>query len=207
MATQEKPNWSIEGDYYQACSCDYGCPCQFQAPPTKGFCADISVWTVDKGNLGDVTLDGTAFGVSARWPEALHLGNGTAMVYIDERANQQQRDAILSIVSGQAGGLPFSIIATITPNILGVEYVPIDIQGSGIKKNIKMGDKVWAAFDSIKNPVTGDPESANVIHGTGFFFKEGQVVAATECRSELGGDLQFSYPDAAGYIARVNLPY
>ena len=207
MANQSTTKWSIEGDYYQACSCDYGCPCQFQAPPTLGFCADVSVWTIDKGNVGDVSLDGMAFGVSARWPEALHKGNGTAVVFIDERTNQQQRDAILTIVSGEAGGLPFEIIAKITPNILGVGYVPFDIQGSGNKKSIRMGDKVGAAFDSIKNPVTGDPESVSVTHGTGFFFKDGDVVAATECRSELGGDLEFSYPNRAGYIARVNLPY
>ena len=207
MATQNTAKWTIEGDYYQACSCDYGCPCQFQAPPTQGFCADVSVWTVDKGSLGDVSLDGTAFGVSAWWPEALHKGNGTAMVFIDERANEQQREAILTIVSRKAGGLPFEIIAQITPNIVGVEFVPFDIQGSGNKKSIKMGDKVAAAFDSIKNPVTGVPESASVTHGTGFFFKEGDVVAATLCRSELGGKLEFSYPDKAGYIARVNLPY
>jgi hypothetical protein len=113
-------------------------------------------------------------------------------------------------VSGQAGGLPFAIIATITPNILGVEYVPFDIEGSGNKKSIKMGDKVSVAFDSIKsikNSVAGVPDSVSVTHGSGFFFKERDVVSATECRSELGGDLEFSYFDAAGYIARVNLPY
>lgn len=43
MATQNTAKWTIEGDYYQTCSCDYGCPCQFQAPPTQGFCADVSV--------------------------------------------------------------------------------------------------------------------------------------------------------------------
>lgn len=113
----------------------------------------------------------------------------------------------MSIVSGQAGGLPFSIIAEITPNIVGAEFVPFEIEGSGRRRSVKMGDKVSAAFDTIKNPVTGEPETPTVIHGSGFFFKEGDVVAATECRSELDGELKFSYPDKAGYIARVNLPY
>ena len=207
MATQTAAKWAIEGDYYQACSCDYGCPCQFQAPPIQGFCADISVWTVDKGHHEGVSLDGLAFGVSARWPEALHKGNGTAFVFVDERANEEQRGAIMSIVSGQSGGLPFEIIAKITPNIVGAEFVPIEIEGSGSKKTVKMGDKVSAAFDTIKNPVTGEPETPTVVHGSGFFFKEGDVVAATECLSELGGELEFSYPDKAGYIAHVNLPY
>ena len=207
MANQSTTKWSIEGDYYQACSCDYGCPCQFQAPPTLGFCADVSVWTIDKGNVGDVSLDGMAFGVSARWPEALHKGNGTAVVFIDERTNQQQRDAILTIVSGEAGGLPFEIIAQDNSQYSRSRVRTVRYPRFRKQKNIRMGDKVGAAFDSIKNPVTGDPESVSVTHGTGFFFKDGDVVAATECRSELGGDLEFSYPDKAGYIAWVNLPY
>ncbi len=207
MATETKTKWAIVGDYYQACSCDYGCPCQFQAPPTQGYCADVSVWTIDEGHHEGVSLDGLAFGVSARWPEALHKGNGTAFVFVDERANEDQRNAIMAIVSGQSGGLPFEIIAKITPNIVGAEFVPFDIQGSGNKKSIKMGEKVAAAFDTIKNPATGEPEVPTVVHESGFFFKNGVAVAATECRSELGGELEFSCPDKAGYIARVNLPY
>ena len=34
MTTGAKVKWTMEADYLQACNCDYGCPCEFQAPPT-----------------------------------------------------------------------------------------------------------------------------------------------------------------------------
>jgi len=52
----------------------------------------------DRTNAG---LDGLCFGVAARWPEALHLGNGAAVPYFDERANQAQRDALMQILTGR----------------------------------------------------------------------------------------------------------
>ena len=27
-------SWVFDADYLQACNCDYGCPCEFSAPPT-----------------------------------------------------------------------------------------------------------------------------------------------------------------------------
>jgi len=37
--------WLFEADYLQACNCEYGCPCEFQAPPSSGFCAGVGAWT------------------------------------------------------------------------------------------------------------------------------------------------------------------
>ncbi len=70
MTTDAQVKWRIDGDYFQACSCDWGCPCEFEAPPTQGFCEDVSVWRINQGNYGDVSLDGLCFGVAARWPQA-----------------------------------------------------------------------------------------------------------------------------------------
>src|SRR5215204_3138669 len=30
--------WSLEADYFTACNCDWGCPCNFNARPTEGRC-------------------------------------------------------------------------------------------------------------------------------------------------------------------------
>src|SRR5712691_2788879 len=36
MAIQQQVKWTIEADCLLACNCDYGCPCEFDAPPTQG---------------------------------------------------------------------------------------------------------------------------------------------------------------------------
>src|ERR1700743_867340 len=73
MSNQTK--WNIEADFVQACNCDYGCPCEFSAPPTKGFCEGMGAWHITRGAYGNVKLDGLGVGFAARWPKAIHEGN------------------------------------------------------------------------------------------------------------------------------------
>ncbi len=32
------PTWRMSGELLSACNCDWGCPCNFDAPPTYGHC-------------------------------------------------------------------------------------------------------------------------------------------------------------------------
>src|SRR5215471_13125876 len=107
QAMNDRVKWSLEADFIQACNCDYGCPCEFSAPPTRGFCEGVGAWRINKGNYGDVKLDGLGAGFIARWPKAIHEGNGTASMLFDERANPKQREALVQICTGKAGGSPF----------------------------------------------------------------------------------------------------
>src|SRR5439155_26906310 len=107
-----------EADYLQACNCDYGCPCEFEAPPTQGFCQGIGAWRINRGTYGDVSLDGLGFAGALKTPAAMHLGNGTLQVFVDEKATPQQREAILMIGSGKAGGMPFEAFQMIFTNML-----------------------------------------------------------------------------------------
>lgn len=194
--------WEMEADYLQACSCDYGCPCEFEAPPTQGFCEGMGTWHINKGSYGDVPLDGLSIAFSARWPEAIHLGNGTATVFIDEKANDEQRDALVQIASGQAGGMPFEVIAQ-TLTEVDVQYAPFEVNINGLNSSAKIGDAVSMAFEPVKNPVSGDEEQIRIEHGTGFLFKGADVVSNKECVSKLDGVLNFSWPDKAGFVTQI----
>ena len=143
------------------------------------------------------------FGVAARWPGPLHEGNGTAVPYFDERANEQQRDALLKIITGQAKGTgPFEIVITTLSNVLEPQYVPFHFDLQGKNSSARMGDTASVAFEPIKNPVTGEPEGIRIVHDSGFFFKEADVVSAKEMRSTFG-ELNFSWPNKAGFVAKI----
>ena len=101
--------WFFDADYLQACNCDYGCPCEFSAPPTTGFCHGLGVWKIDRGKYDELSLDGLGLGFAAKWPKAIHEGHGTVCLFVDEKASAEQREALLDIGSGKAGGLPFEI--------------------------------------------------------------------------------------------------
>jgi hypothetical protein len=195
--------WSFEADFLQACSCDYGCPCEFSAPPTRGFCEGTGVWSIIKGSYGEVPLNGLAIAFAAHWPKAIHEGNGTLALFIDERATTQQREAILTICSGQAGGLPFEILATTFSKILDPIFAPIQVNMNGRDSSARIGDALNVAMEPIKNPVTKEPESVRVEHSTGFIFKSAEAVSGKECRVHVPG-LNFSWPDKAGFVTRVN---
>ena len=201
--TTPQTKWSFEADFLQACNCDYGCPCEFSAPPTRGFCEGTGAWRIIKGSYGDVPLDGLAVAFAANWPKAIHEGNGTLALFIDERANAQQREAILTICSGQAGGLPFEILATTFSKVLDPIFAPIRFDLNGRNSSMRIGDALSIALEPIKNPVTKEPESVRIEHATGFIFKSAEAVSGKECRVNVPG-LSFSWPDKAGFVTRVN---
>jgi hypothetical protein len=197
------PKWFFDADYLQTCNCDYGCPCEFAAPPTDGFCEGMGVWKIDKGKYDDVSLDGTGLAFAAKWPGAIHQGNGKLCVFVDERASEQQRNALLQIASGNAGGLPFEILAQTITTLLEPQFVRFDVNIDGLKSTARLGESFRIALESIRNPVTGEPEQVTVNHGTGFIFKTAECASAKEGSVALG-DWKFSYPDKAGFVARIH---
>ena len=202
MSATAKTKWSIEADYVQACNCDYGCPCEFEARPTMGFCDGMGAWRINRGRHGDLSLDGLAIGFVAHWPGALHEGNGTLALFFEQKANPKQREALMKIATGQEGGMPFEIIAKTISKLLDPQYVAFDFNINGQNSGVRMGPAVTLSFEPIKNPVSGDPESIRVEHASGFLFKTADVVSAKEGRAKVG-ELNFDYPNKAGFVSQV----
>jgi hypothetical protein len=123
--------WHIHGDYLLGCNCDYGCPCNFNAPPTKGFCEGAIGFRVEDGAYNGVRLDGLSTFIGVKWPGAIHEGNGTASIYIDEKASAEQRDALIKIISGEAGKLRL-VITSVWPSR------PSAIRYPGLKRTQKL---------------------------------------------------------------------
>ena len=203
MKKEIKTKWNIEADYFQACSCDYGCPCEFEAPPTRGFCQGVGAWRINRGKYGDVDLSGLGFGFSAHWPKAIHEGNGTLQLLLDGKANPKQKEALIKIASGEAGGMPFEIIVQTISKVLDPLSVPIEFKVNGKLSRVKMGDKVTMAFEPIKNPITGDEESVRIEHATGFIFQKAECVSNKVCESTVK-ELKFSWPDKCGFVTNVS---
>ena len=123
MGAVAPAQWNLKGTLIIACNCDYGCPCNFNALPTKGRCEGGWTWHVEQGAVDDTALDGLTFSVYAKWPGAIHQGNGEAVILLDERASAAQREAIGALVSGQFGG-PWGILAWTWPTVHGPKPVP-----------------------------------------------------------------------------------
>ncbi|MDH3461321.1 MAG: DUF1326 domain-containing protein [Burkholderiaceae bacterium] len=101
--------WSFEADYFTACNCDWGCPCNFNAPPTEGRCMGWGAWHITKGQFGTTQLDGTRFALYYKFPGPVDQGQGTASAYVDSSATAEQRQALEAIGTGAAGGGVFAL--------------------------------------------------------------------------------------------------
>lgn len=145
--------WNVAGTVLIACSCDWGCPCNFNARPTKGFCEGGWTWVIESGREGDVSLDGLAVSVFCKWPGAIHEGGGVATSFMDERANDAQRAALGRLVRGELGG-PWQIFMN-TYTLDGPAPARYDVALADYQTTLRVGDSVHLDVAPIANPVTG----------------------------------------------------
>ena len=182
-------DWKLEGTVLVACNCDYGCPCNYNAPPTTGDCEGGWIWHIERGTYGDVTLDGLTLVLFADWPGAIHEGNGKAVIYVDESADEAQREALETLGRGEAGG-PWGVFIN-TYELLGIHPAPIDIDLAEERSRLRVGDLVDLQMEPIKNPVTGDEVRAGVVLPEGLVFNEGWC--ATSSTFHVEGEVSYDH--------------
>src|SRR5580658_7256775 len=128
----EGPNWQITGDWFDNCSCAVACPCTFAQAPDNGVCESVLFWHIRRGHYGHINLDDLSFVRVGRWEGDLWAGKakGTAGIFIDERADERQAEALPRIFGGQAGGFPALVAALFTEGrqVRGVERARISFE-------------------------------------------------------------------------------
>ena len=68
--------WMIRGVQFVNCNCAWGCPCQFGAKSTHGFCEGFNVGHIEEGYFNDTKLDGLNWIAIAKFPGEISEGNG-----------------------------------------------------------------------------------------------------------------------------------
>jgi hypothetical protein len=166
MAT---PSWKVSGQYYETCNCDFVCPCmpaQLTVEPSKGSCQFAMAFQIERGKYGAVSLDGLGFIVLGLTPEAMGKGNWSVGLLTDERASDEQRDAITAIASGAAGG-PMAALAPLIGKFLGVQPAPIRFDRNERKWSVSAAGHVDMAAEGAMglNPAATEPlQLANTGH-------------------------------------------
>jgi len=194
--------WSLKAHLIGACSCDWGCPCSFDARPTQGFCEGGYTWNVTSGSFGTTKLDGVTFIVVGHSPGPLHEGNVVWAQIIDQRANVAQREAIAALLSGKHGG-PWEIFGAIAIKILGPFFANIEFTAAGITSKVKADDIYQAELGPILNPVTGTPEELRLLKPTGFTSKWADLASATVSRLSVPG-VAYDHPAKYGEYAEFD---
>jgi hypothetical protein len=170
--TTQIPKWIMNSDYVETCNCDYGCPCNFSGFPTYGSCQSLILFHIRSGSYGDTKLDGLDFITALYWPKAIHEGNGTAQLFITNKASNEQRQALINIVSGQAkGDGPFVLFAGTFKYFLEPQFVDIKVNLNGKKSSFSVPGVMDVQTESFTNPVTGEEQDTKIQLPKGFMWK------------------------------------
>jgi hypothetical protein len=199
--------WEIKGRELVNCTCEYGCNCQFNALPDKGHCYAVAGIAIDEGYFADTRLDGLNIGAIFKWPAAIHEGNGEAIAFIDRRANDAQREALLKIMTGQDTD-PFatmfavyaSTVTTMHPPVFTDLQVEIDVDAR--KARVVVPDYVDMSGRPIRNAVSGEESRAQIVLPGGFEYAVAEIGSAS---SKTGGPVRVDIEDKYGQFARLHL--
>ncbi|MGH6782036.1 MAG: DUF1326 domain-containing protein [Sphingomonadaceae bacterium] len=199
--------WTIKGREFVHCNCDYGCPCQFNARPTKGHCCAVAAIDIEEGKHGDTRLDGLRIAMIVSWPGAIHEGGGEVVPIVDERASPQQRDALLRIMSGldtDPGATFFQVFSTTFVKVHEPIFAPIDfeIEVDGRIASLNIPGSIEARGEPIRNPVTGDEHRARINLPHGFEYEVAEIGRGW---AETQGAVQISLKDSHAQFAHLHL--
>lgn len=198
------PDWRLRGQYLKNCNCIASCPCDTGGfpYPEKG-CVGMAGMHIAEGHFGKIKLDGLNWAATYIWPGALHEGNGAMQPLIDERANAEQRYALLQILSGQNGGTFFEILASIITKLHDPQFVPIEFEFDKEKRTARVFAPGFLETTSgpLTVPATGDEQRVRVSMPNGFEYKEMEVAQSTSLKG--GGPLKFEYKNTHSSLADV----
>jgi hypothetical protein len=201
--------WFVKAREFSNCNCSYGCPCQFNALPTHGNCMASIGYQIDEGRFGDVKLDGLRAVATYKWPGAVHQGNGTMQLIIDERADGRQRDALLRVMSGKETkdmATVWWVYAAMCPTKLEPLFKPIEfeVDVDARRARLVVPGVVETVGEPIRNPVTGAEHRARIDLPNGFEYRLGEVASGTT-KATAGVPLEMN--KSWGLFANIHLSH
>ena len=162
--------WQLTGEYFENCSCDILCPCitsSMQGPADTERCLVPLICHVREGSSDGVSLDDLSFIMVVDSPAVMGEGGWRVALYLDERADKSQQEALGAILSGEQGGPP-EMLAPLIGEMLGVKTVPIRYESNGTRKRVEVPGIMEFEVEGLTNPMTGEVlEVTNTIHPMG----------------------------------------
>ena len=193
--------WSIRGSYFESCNCDAICPCRrIDGAPggrsTHGVCTGVLSWLIEQGHVEATELPGLQVVVAMRYSDDEPGSPWTWILYLDERASNEQRSALEAIFTGRLGGdaLTHFPWAWKDSELVAVRPVAIDVDHTRRRQWLRIHDQVRVR---IRDRYPGSERVSCVIPGHG---RDGEELIADELVVE-DGPLGFSFEGVCGYGA------
>lgn len=197
----ETTNWQLQGSYFETCNCETACPCVWLQEPSEGDCKLLVAWHIASGFLGSQRLDNLNVALACYAPGHMKDGNWQAALYIDERADDAQVDAITQIFSGQQGG-HLAILMSFVGEVLGVQKVKIKYFEEGDRRSLSIPGIAQAEIESIAGITGGQSTISNP--PLCVVSSHPSVVAKSKHYEYTDFDKDWSFSERNGYYSAFN---
>ena len=162
---------------------------------------------IDEGHFGDVDLGGLAFCGMFAWPKAIHEGNGEAFVVISDHANEAQRNALLTILTGQEtvpGATIFNVFAPTFVKMHDPVFARIEFDLDLEKRvgSVRVAGVIDTAIEPIRNPVTGDEHRVQVVLPHGFEYIKAEFASG---KTRANGPISLALDKSHSHLAMLHL--
>src|SRR5215467_10987818 len=194
-------SWHIRGSYFESCNCDAICPCRriddvSGGRSTNGICLGVLTWLIEEGAAAETDLAGLPVALALRYDDDEPGSPWTWILYLDERASEEQQSALESIFTGRLGGdalehFPWAWKAS---ELVGVRRAEIELDHTPRRQWLRIRDHVTVL---IRDRYDGEEAVTCVIPG---HDRDGEELVAEELQVS-DGPLAFEYSGTCGYAA------
>jgi hypothetical protein len=191
--------WEFKSHTYDNCNCSVSCGCQFNEPTTHGNCCFAYVGTIVDGHFNGTPLRGLNWALLCIFPNEIAEGNGKRQIVIDVRAEDAQRNALETIISGEACEPltnHFSVFGSLCTEFFETQYLPIELDLNLENRTAKVN--IPGALKSTASPIinefNGEPFHIAIARPAGSFeFSYGEIGRGT---TTVTGDLAMAFEDS-----------
>ena len=190
--------WVFKSETYDNCNCAVNCGCQFNLPSTYGYCQSAFVGNIVAGHFNDTLLAGLKWAGLYKWPGEIADGNGQRQIVIDERADEAQRTALETIVSGEASAPLtsfFSVFASTCSEFCETLFLPIDLEADFELRmaSVEIPGVLTSRGKPIINKFNGEPFHIGLARPSGSFeFTYAEIGLGT---TAVTGDIEMAFED------------
>jgi hypothetical protein len=143
--------YDLRGTLLEACSCGVLCPCWIGQDPDQGTCDAVTAYHFDAGTIRGVDVSDLSVVNVVQIPGNILAGGWRVVIFVDERATDEQLAAILDAYQGRLGG-PLADLAGLVGDVLAVERAPIVHQTRGGTGVLEVGSVLSAEMEPFKGP-------------------------------------------------------
>jgi hypothetical protein len=187
------PQWHVAGDWFDVCKCNVPVSLRVRPGSDVRRREGILVWHVNEGNYGDVSLDGLNVLALGTFEGNIWRGESsvTVAMFLDDRADEQQLEALQTVFGGQAGGWPADF-AKLIGEIRGMETAPIEFEIAAdlASWRAEIPGKASAVAEALTGPTTPEGERVQTLNPPGSEVGPGGVATwgvATRDRADAFG--------------------